>query len=366
MRIAHVIGRLGIGGAERHFVNLLNALDDCDRVAILVSPPAHGPALEHLLDPRIEVLRHPVRKSRLSADMVGLAQRLRERSLDVVHCHMFWASCYGSVAARLAGVPVVVTTEHGENRWKRGWHRWIERRIISPRVDRRFCVSPAILARRRDDEGIPASKLELMPNGVPLPDLAARETGPVPVIGAVGRFVPEKAFDRLVEAAALLRDRSLEFRLVIIGDGPELLAVQERVVTLGLEGRVGLPGYTTDVNAQLAKMDIFASSSIQEGLPVALLEAMSWGLPIVATDVGAVASAVGVGAGKIVAPGDPTALAAALEELLASQALRAALGAAARRRVEREFSIASIARRHRDTYRSLLAARPTPQAGVVR
>lgn len=355
MRIAHLIGRLGIGGAERHFVNLLNALDDCERVAILLSPPAPGPGLEGLLDSRIEVLRHPVSKSRLPWDLLRLAQLLRARSLDVVHGHMFWANLYGSVAARLAGVPVVVTTEHGENRWKRGWHRRIERRIISPRTDRRFCVSPAILARRRDEEGVPAAKLELMPNGVPLPDLASRETGLVPVIGAVGRFVPEKAFDLLVEAAGQLRDRGLDFRLLIIGDGPGLPAVRERIAVLGLEDRVALPGYTTDVDAQLARMDIFASSSIQEGLPVALLEAMSWALPVVATDVGAVAAAVGVDAGRIVAPGNTTALAAALEDLLRSESLRNTLGAAARERVEREFSIASIAQRHLDTYRSLLA-----------
>ena len=365
MRVAHVIGHLGIGGAERNVVNLLNALDDCERTVVLLSPSAAAPGLENLLDPRVEVLRHRMRKSRLPMDMAGLVRLLRSRSPDVIHCHMFWAALYGSVAARLAGVPVVVTTEHGENRWKTSWHRWLERRVISPRTDVRFCVSPSILARRRDEEGVPTTKLELMPNGVPLPDLALHASAPVPVIGSVGRFVREKAFDLLVEAAGRLRDRHLNFRMVIVGSGPEWSLVYDKVVALGLEEVVDLPGFTTDVGAHLRQMDIFASSSRQEGLPVALLEAMSWGLPVVATDVGAVAATVGNDAGRIVAPGDPAALASALEELILSPSLRVAMGRAARTRVEQEFSIGSVARRHREAYGRLLAMRPGGLAGVA-
>jgi glycosyltransferase involved in cell wall biosynthesis len=351
LRIAHVIGRLAVGGAERHFVNLLNAMEGHERHAILVSVPGEGPSLERQLDPEVTLHRVPVSRRRAAVDIPKLAGLLRRLRLDVVHTHMFWASVYAAVAAKLAGVPVVFTTEHGENRWKQAGHRWLERRLISPLADCRYCVSPQILAARRDQDGVPAEKLEIVANGVPLPDLSARVAPDVPVIGSVGRFVTQKAFPDLIHAAALLRDEGHAFRLVIVGDGPERSAVEAAVDRFALGDRVQLPGFRTDVPDILRGLSMFASSSIQEGQPLALLEAMAWALPCVATDVGAVAATLADGAeGRVVPPGRPQALAAAMGDYLRDpeEAGRAGLGA--RQRVERDFSSAAVARRHLDDY----------------
>ena len=105
------------------------------------------------------------------------------------------SNLFGVMAARLAGVAVVVTSEHGENPWKGPFHRWLERHVISPLADARFCVSPRILAIRRDVEGVPAWKLRLTVNGTLLPAIKVRQTmSSVPIIGAVGRLIPAKDY----------------------------------------------------------------------------------------------------------------------------------------------------------------------------
>ena len=104
---------------------------------------------------------------------------------------MYAANLYGSLAAAIARVPVVVTSEHGENPWKKLHQRWLERHVISSIADMRFCVSPRILEIRRDRDGIPASKLKLMVNGTVLPEERVADIrNPVPVIGAVGPLHP--------------------------------------------------------------------------------------------------------------------------------------------------------------------------------
>jgi glycosyltransferase involved in cell wall biosynthesis len=171
----------------------------------------------------------------------------------------------------------------------------------------------------------------------------------------VGRFVTQKAFPDLVHAAALLRDEGQAFRLVIVGDGPERPEVESAVDRFALRDRVELPGFRTDVPDILRGLSMFASSSVQEGQPLALLEAMAWGLPCVATDVGAVAATLEDGAeGRVVPPGKPELLAAAMGGYLRDPEAAGRAGLAARRRVERDFSSAAVARRHLDDYAACL------------
>lgn len=357
LRVAHVINSLGIGGAERHLVSLLNAMS-CDyRAVICLRENSGGSSFERDLDPAIERHVVPVRARSLPFSLSRLASLLRRLRVDVVHTHMYRASLYGALAARMAGVPVVVTTEHGENPWKHRIHRIIERRLISPLTDIRFCVSSKILEIRRDWDGVPASKLRLTVNGTVIPEVPVRpDTNPVPVVGSVGRFIAAKDYPGLVKSVGLLRDRGHEVRLCLVGDGPESGALHETIGDLGLEASVELPGFVDDVPSWYARFDIYVSSSIREGLPVALLEAMAHGLPVIATDVGACSDAVKDGeGGLIVPPGDPAQLADAVARLLLDGELRQNLGRGARERIKRYYSVDTIARMHEDAYQEILS-----------
>ena len=357
LRVAFVIGGLGIGGAERHLVNLVNTMSCEYRAVICVGRKPSGPTFHDDLDPDIEQYFLRIRRWSMPLGVLRLALMLKKARVTVVHTHMYHSNLYGAIAARLAGIPVVLTTEHGENPWKGPFQRWLERYVISPLADVRFCVSPQILAIRRDSDGVPASKLRLAANGTLVPPvLTQRVPNAVPVIGAVGRFIPAKDFPRLMEAAAELHRLGYRFELNLVGDGPEKEEVLRIIDELKLEDIVNLPGIVTDMDGWYQRFDIYVSSSIREGQPVAMLEAMAHGLPVVATDVGASAVTIRDGeGGLIVPPGDAIALAKALGRLLDDRKLRETLGTNARTRIEQDYSVKAVADSHMKCYRDLLS-----------
>ena len=362
LRVAQIIGGLAVGGAERNLVNTFNAMCCEYRAAIFIGKPSSGPSFHGELDPEIAQHFVRVRRRSLPIGVMRLATLMRKLRLDIVHTHMFAPNLYGTIAAKLAGVPVIVTSEHGENPWKRPRHRLLERQVISRLADMRFCVSTKILSIRRDIDGVPASKLQLLVNGTTLPVLGPRrQQNPVPIIGAVGRFIPAKDYPRLLQAAAALRDSNRKFRVCIVGDGPEMPSVRAMVADLGLADIIELPGMAGDIGAWYRRFDIYVSSSVREGQPMALLEAMAYGLPVVSTDTGACATTVGHGfGGLVVPPGDTAALETALAQMIGDAELRSTCGANARRRVEERYSVQKVADAMTEVYAQILESKLAP------
>lgn len=358
MVIAQIIGDLRIGGAERLFVDLSNALADKRVIVVLINNEvAVEPNLAKKLDRSIQIVVCPVRRRSLFVDLPRLARLLRKFECDVVHTHMFWANLYGSIAARLAGIPVTITSEHGRNEWKRPWHKWLESKIISRLSAMRLCVSQDILDRRRDVDGIPADKLTLVPNGTIIPENVTQNHGKEVIIGSVGRLVREKDYPSLVKAFAELIRAGADCRLEIVGEGPARKDIQMQIDANGLGRHVRLPGVQEDVGQWLRRWSIFAISSIQEGQPIALLEAMAHGLPCVGTNVGGVPDTMEDGKeGIVVEAGDINGLAEAIRTLILNPDLRVTLGHAARRRAIRDFSIEALAQHCTEVYQNALAS----------
>lgn len=172
--------------------------------------------------------------------------------------------------------------------------------------------------------------------------------------GVVANFTPKKDHMGLLEAHALLRRGEPAARLVLIGLGPSEPQLRERASRPDLAGSVVFTGSRGDVPELLPAFDVFALGSRQEGLPVALMEAMATGLPVVVTDVGGMPEIVTDGVeGRVVPSGDPAALAAALAEAAADPARRRAWGKAARLRSE-SFDVAGAQARIEDVYREVL------------
>lgn len=196
--------------------------------------------------------------------------------------------------------------------------------------------------------------VELVPHGVDIPSDPQREESSPPVLLAVGRLIEKKGFDGLVRAAALLRDRGLQFRLAIAGDGPLWPALARLVNELDLGDFVRLLGPLTheELERHFALATAFvlpcqiAADGNRDGLPNTILEAMARGLPVVSTTLPSVQEAItDQQEGLLVAPGDPTALADALGRLLDDRPLRERLGRAARVRVAREQDREALAPR---------------------
>lgn len=354
LRVCHMIGHVNIGGAERQVVNLVNALGGLGPVLLLTDPHGDDDLLGSV-DPRVRIVRSPCRRSRLPADVLQLARRLRELQIDVLHTHMFWPSLYGAVAARLARIPVMVTTEHGMNPWKRRWHRWCERHLISGIARRRICVSEDILQNRLLRDGLPRDQLMVLPNGTAMRPVAAKAVPERPRLFAAGRLVLPKDFDNLLTAMRLLLDGGLEATLAIAGEGPMRSSLETRIRELRLERHVTLLGSRQDVPALMDASDIFVISSSREGQPLALLEAMASSMPIVSTEVGGIPHTVESGKeALLVPPGRPDLLAKGMERLIREPALAEALGRRARQRAADQFSITAVADMHLRLYRQLL------------
>jgi glycosyltransferase involved in cell wall biosynthesis len=177
------------------------------------------------------------------------------------------------------------------------------------------------------------------------------------VIGAVARLSPEKGFDLLVRAIERLVGGGADVGLVIVGEGEEGPRLHALVQELNLGERVRLLGYRSDVLEIYQALDAYALSSIREGLPNVLLEAMAVAVPVAATRIAGVPNLIRDGEnGLLIPPGDLDALTAALSRLHGDPPLRDRLGAAARRTIEEQYSFRDRMRKIADLYDRLLKA----------
>ncbi len=370
--VAHVIGALRTGGAERQLVNYLLAAnrEEFRHTAVCLAEPGELASVVEAAGIPVVTIR--LRQRHLPASPFALAAWLRREDVAVVHAHMHDAALWGRVAGKLAGVPVLMTTEHGKELWK-GRLRVAIDHHLSRWTARHIAVSHDGREIRLHRERIDAERIVLIPNGVFVPADPVNAAGRrrvreelglpegTPVLGTVGRVVAAKGYEHLLDALEIARARTPNLRWLAVGDGESRDALTRTAATRGLTDAVIWAGQRQDIYDLLAAMDIWVMSSVREGLPVALLEAMAGQKPIVATNVGGIPDAVADGReALLVPPADPAALAAAIGALLADPARAAALAAAARRKAQTTYTIASVAGQIEDLYRQELA-----RAGVV-
>lgn len=354
LRVCHIIGHLRFGGAERQVVNLARHMTRAKSYIVCLGQPEGG-GLSGLLPADVEVVWMGLRARYAPYHIGKLARRLRDIAPDVVHTHMFWPNVYGVLAATLAAVPAIVTCEHGKNPWKTRWHYYIERRIVSPLAHKRVCVSQDILRVRRDIDGVPANKLIVIPNGTEMCTPVVSQPAGCYTFGTVGRLVEAKDYPTLIRAIGLLRDKGYDVELYIVGDGPERNRLEAEISALRLASIIHIVGFQDDIHSWLRRFNTFVLSSLREGQPMALLEAMALGLPIVATRVGGIPDTIAAGSeGLLVAPGDPVLLAEAMEALVLDEGRRTALGRNAHARCHADFSIQSVGDRYQALYQSIL------------
>jgi glycosyltransferase involved in cell wall biosynthesis len=304
----------------------------------------------------------PFGVSRLLAQLVG---HLRKHRYTIVHTHNSITGVLGRMAARMAGVPVVIHTIHGFH-----FHEAMSSLQRAPwvAIERAMARSSDMLLCQNRQEIDEIHRLRLQPrqgvyhvgNGIDLSDFKARTAAPQnarPVILFVGRLEPVKNQTMLFRALEMLRDKH-DFELQLVGDGPLQSAYEAEVAQRGLAGRVKFLGYRYDIPALTGQADIAVLTSVKEGIPRALMQASAVGVPILATNVKGTREVVVDGeTGFMVRLDDVPALAGRLDTLLGSAELRRDMGARGIEHARRHFDEARVVERLARLYRIALRAR---------
>ncbi len=357
--VHHLIHSLQVGGAERLLLGLAQ-IHQTRGVSLAVHTLSTAGALaDPIRQAGVPVLAHEVSSS--WAALLRVARALRAHRPHVLHCHNIGATLIGVPAARLARVPCVIATRHGRL-WDR---RDVERKfwLIARLCQRVVAVSQAALCEFSAVAGASRRKLVLIPNGAAPPRAAVPPTGAARTAGftliSVGRLTAEKDFPSLLQAFSIVSAALPDVRLWILGDGAERPTLEALIRRLGLSGSVQLLGMRNDVGDWLVQADLFVLSSVSEGLPVALLEALAVGLPVVVTDVGGMPEVLeSSGAGLVVPPRDPAALAVAILQIARHPDRLPTLREAARRRYLERYTLERMADDYLWLYRECLSGAP--------
>jgi len=390
IRVLRLIARLNMGGPALHVSYLTNGLAGRGYETTLAAGSlARGESsmsfVAEELGVKVETIPQlhreisPLYDPLTVARIVGLIRAVRPH---ILHTHTAKAGAVGRIAAVLAGEarpPIVVHTFHGHvlrgyfDPAKTAFFRALER-TLARRTTRLVAVSPEV---RDDLVGLgvaPAEKFSVIRLGIDLERrLAASDNGGTAlrrlfgvaadefVVGWVGRMTAIKRVDDVLLAFRALRERGVDARLCLVGDGPDREDVEQRAHDLGIARHTLFVGYQRDVAAYYSFFDAFVLPSANEGTPVSAIESLAAGRPVVATGVGGTPDVVEDGAnGMLVAVGDVDAIAAALELLAHDPELRRELGEHGRERVISRYRVERLVDDVDALYRELLSLRGLP------
>jgi glycosyltransferase involved in cell wall biosynthesis len=367
-----------IGGAERVLSYLAEALArEGAEVAVLTSRAAGTEGLPVREEATIGAGRlaiHRLATSRVRfvgtwLYMRNLRRWFASNPIDLAYVSMLKHDAYVAIGAgREHGFPVVLRPEGAGATGDIAWQGWgnFGRKIAERcrKADALVAISKDI-ARELVGAGYEKARIHDLPNGVPVPEQPWQRRADwraAPHAAFVGRLAPEKGLTTLIDAWPLVRQTYPQARLTLIGEGPERHALEERArshgLGLGPDQAVDLPGAADDVTARLRAADLFVLPSLEEGMSIALLEAMALGIPLVASSIPGNRRLVSdFKHGRLAMPGDPQSLARVILEQWAQFDRAFHMSRAARSRVQQEFSIGAVARKHLGLFRTLIDGR---------
>lgn len=384
IKVMHVITRLDLGGAQQNTLYTAGHLDPERFRVILAAGPggaldaqaasdARDPGRGYLLRFFPSLVR-PLDLLRDPTALLQLFRFIRQQEPAVVHTHSSKAGVLGRIAAWMAGVPVVLHTYHGfgfherQSKWLKTAYVLIER--LCCRLSTRLVFVSRENQRYAERCGLPVlGRSALIRSGIalrrfpaPLQDKARKKASlgcrvHEPLVLSVGNLKPQKNPEAFLRIASLCLRETPEASFVFIGDGELRSSLEARVLAHGLSGKVFFPGWRLDIPEILAAADLFLMTSLWEGLPRALLEAMKTGLPCVCYATDGVRDVLRDGEnGFLIEPGDERTAARRVLELLGDSGKARALGRCAAASIGPEFDIDAMVRNQEELYLDALRA----------
>ncbi|MEO6445712.1 MAG: glycosyltransferase [Gemmatimonadaceae bacterium] len=366
LRVVYCLDSFDVGGTELNAIRTIEQIDRDQFDVSFVALSNRGSLAERVRAAGVPIHEFPIR-SLVSPDTVRtglrLARFLRAQRADVLHAHDIYSNIFAVPWARVAGVPLVIASR----RW---WHavvRPIHLRMnrLTYRMAHRVLANSESVGRLVEEEGVPPGRVVVLPNFVedyafepPAAEQLAlwrRELGlgeGDEVVGIVANLHPVKDHASLLRAVALVAPRRPSLRLVLVGDGSERTALESLAGELGIGDRVRFAGRRPQRPTMHGLFDVSVLSSLGEGFPNSIVEAMAAGRPLVATAVGGVVDVVEhARTGLLVPPGVPAEMAAGIERLLSNPAEAGAMGRAGRERARTVFHADTVMARLADLYK---------------
>jgi glycosyltransferase involved in cell wall biosynthesis len=364
VKVLQLISSGGYYGAENMLLNLCASQQKpgCEN-SLMLFYNVHAPNVEFYERARRRGLSVRMVHCQGRADWRAVRQIeecIQEDGIQLLHTHGYKADLYGYVAARRSGKPIVATCHN----WVGGTaalgiYNRLDRMALK-RFQRLAAVSDSV-AQRLLDSGVSAKKIRTIANGI---DVGLFERArPLPVfdfegnkvVGMVARLDLQKGFEYLLRAARELCAAFPGLKVVIVGEGPDRQAIEHMVQRFGLRSNVILAGQHSDMPGIYAAMDIFVLPSLNEGLPMTILEAMAASTPVIATRVGAIPKVIKDGeTGLLVDPGDVDGLRNALARLLLDSDLCRCLGSAGHDWISGNYTSEAMALKYRQMYDEVL------------
>lgn len=356
---------MGIGGMERVIQDLCRYVDPAKFRFTVLCLSVRGPLADQIEAEGVPVI-YCENQTRMGKYLRGLeiGRILKEQRVDILQTHNTTAFIDGLIGARIAGVPVMIHTDHCKN-YPIEWRWTVAENLASRLVDRVVAVSHHTKSELLHFEKIADSKVTVIHNGINpkltrnvSADALRRELGLSPddiVVGNVGRLEPQKGLDLLLAAAPEVLRAAPNVRFLIVGGGSLEADLKAQAVSLGISDRVVFTGWRTDAIDLMQLLDVFVSTSNFEGLPMVLLEATWFGKPIVATGVGGVPELVEDGFNGLILPDrDPARVAATLLRVVKDDVFRRRLGQNSRARYEERFTAQAMASAYQQIYEHYL------------
>jgi len=375
VKVLQLISSGGYYGAENMLLNLCASQQKAGcQNSLMIFYNVHAPNVEFYERARRRGLSVRMVHCQGRADWRAVRQIeecIEEDGIQLLHTHGYKADLYGYVAARRSGKPIVATCHN----WVGGTaalgiYNHLDRMALK-RFHGLAAVSDSV-AQRLLASGVSARKIRTIANGIDVQAFERARPSPVlnfdgsKVVGMVARLDLQKGFEYLLRAVRELCGAFPGLKFVIVGEGPDRNEIEGMIQRLGLQSNVILAGQHSDMPGIYAALDVFVLPSLNEGLPMTILEAMAASRPVIASRVGAIPKVIQDGeTGLLIDPGDTDGLQSALARLLTDSDLCSRLGAAGHDWVSRNYTAEAMALKYRQMYDDVLgtpaiATVPTP------
>lgn len=364
LRILHIISGDLWAGAEVMAYTLLKRLASYPDLDLHVIVLNNGELLKELMNTNIEL--ELVDEARLTFVQISsrISKIIRKLQPDIVHSHRYKENILAFFCTLICpGKPALVATQHGMPEmfdssgtvsYRMVWR--INCWLLAKGFRLVVAVSEDIKNSFISEQGFSSERIRVIHNGIQLPEIFEEKPHRKGFwIASAGRFVSVKDYPFLIEVAREVSTSHNDISFKIAGDGPQRAEVEVKTKEHGLADRISLPGFIVDMNTFYRNIDVYINTSLHEGIPMSVLEAMAHGLPVIAPKVGGIEEIITDGVeGYLIESRDPAAFAEKCVLLATNKDLYAEMSLAARKRVQNDFSVEQMARKYQELYKSVV------------